>query len=117
MLSDFTEDQGSTGPWGWLILASAQSSAQQEGYGQEGSVQSQMTRHLADYGSADPDSPYRVWGDSNNLNLAVSQGSLTATGQALGLGFPSAIKDSVHVLSDQFNNLSRLSRRATLGHL
>ena len=76
-----------------------------------------MMRHFADGGKADPDSLYIVWGGSNDLHLVGPRGSLTAVGHALGLGSPSAITDSVHMLSNQLNNLSRLSRRAALDYL
>lgn len=84
---------------------------------QQGSVQGQMTRHFADRGKADPDSLYMIWGGSNDLNLVGPEGSLTAVGQALALGSPSAVTDSVHVLSNQLNNLSSRSRRAALDYL
>ena len=87
------------------------------GCSQQGSVQGQMMRHFADGGRADPDSLYIVWGGSNDLHLVGPRGSLTAVGHALGLGYPSAITDSVHMLSNQLNNLSRLSRRAALDYL
>ncbi|WP_368794369.1 hypothetical protein [Candidatus Synechococcus spongiarum] len=87
------------------------------GCSQQGSAQSQMMRHLADHGGADPDSLYILWGGSNDLNLVGPEGSLTAVGQALGLGSPSAVTDGVYVLSHQLNNLSRRSRRAALDYL
>ena len=88
-----------------------------KGCNQQGSVQSQMARHLADHGGADPDSLYILWAGSNDLDLIGPQGSLTAVGRALGLGSPAAITDSVHGLSHQFNTLGRLSRRAALDYL
>ena len=88
-----------------------------KGCNQQGSAQSQIMRHLADHGGADPDSLYILWGGSNDLTLVGSEGSLTAVGQALALGSPSAVTDSVHVLSNQLNNLSRRSRRAARDYL
>ena len=58
-----------------------------------------------------------IWGGSNDLHLVGPRGSLTAVGHALGLGSPSAITDSVHMLSNQLDNLSRLSRGAALDYL
>ena len=76
-----------------------------------------MTRYLADHGGANPDSLYILWGGSNDLNLVGPQGSLTAVGRALALGSPTAITDSVHRLSRQFNDLSRRSRKAASDYL
>lgn len=81
------------------------------------SVQGQMVKHFATYGRADPDSLYIVWGGSNDLNLVGSQGSLTAVEQALGMGSPSTIKESVHGLSNHLNSLRRISKKAALDYL
>lgn len=88
-----------------------------KGCNEQGSVQQQMVRHFAAYGRAHPDSLYIIWGGSNDLNLVGSQGSLTAVGQALSLGSPSAITESVHMLSNHLNNLSRISKKAALDYL
>ena len=124
MLSGSTEGQGSTRPLekggtnyalGGACISTEPHLTQ--GCSQQGSVQGQMARHMADHGGADPDSLYILWGGSNDLNLVGAQGSLTAAGQALGLGSPSAVRESVHRLSQQFDTLSRLSRRAALDYL
>ena len=93
-----------------------------KGCSQQGSIQSQIMGHLADrrlaeHDGADPDSLYVLWGGANDLNLVGSQGSLTAVGQALALGSPSAVKDSIHGLSEQLDTLSRRSRKAALDYL
>ena len=88
-----------------------------KGCNEQTSVQRQMMRHFSAYGRADPDSLYIVWGGSNDLNLVGPQGSLTAVGQALALGSPSAIRESVHMLSDHLNHLGGISKKAALDYL
>ena len=88
-----------------------------KGCNEQGSVKDQMMKHFEAYGRADPDSLYMVWGGSNDLGLVGPQGSLTAVGQALGLGSPFAITESVHILSDHLNNLRRISKEAALDYL
>ncbi len=88
-----------------------------QGCNEQVAVRSQIMRHLGENGQADPDSLYVIWGGSNDLNLVGPRGSLTAVGQALDLGSPSAVRDSVHMLSNHFSNLSRISKTAALDYL
>ena len=88
-----------------------------QGCNEQVSVQSQIMRYLADHGQADPDSLYIVWAGSNDLKLVGPQGSLAAVGQALELGSPAAITESVHMLSDHFRNLGSMAKAAALDYL